>query len=213
MDIVIATRNPDKFAELTTLLHGLKCRWRSARDFPDLPEVVEDGDSYDANAEKKAVTVAAATGCLAVADDSGLEVDALDGEPGIHTARYAGPEATYEDNIRKLLTALQGIPERRRNAVFHCSIAMADPSGLIKVVRGELHGRIALSARGQTGFGYDPVFFIPKYDKTLAELGPRIKHHISHRAHAARLAKRLLQRRLAARATTRAHRLTSASGS
>lgn len=199
MDIVIATRNPDKFNELKTLLHGLNCHWRSARDFPNLAEVVEDGDSYDANAAKKAVAVAAATGCLAVADDSGLEVDALDGEPGIHTARYAGLDATYEDNIRKLLTALQGIPERQRTAVFQCSIAIADPSGLIKVVRGALHGRIAASVRGDAGFGYDPVFFVPKYDKTLAELGPRIKHHISHRAHAARLAKRLLQRRLAGR--------------
>ena len=191
---VLATRNPHKLKELQRLTRGLGVRWLTLRDFPLLAPVVEDGRTFAANARKKAVTVAHATGLVAVADDSGLEVDALNGRPGVLSARYAGPRATDAANNRKLLRALLETPLQRRGAQFRCCIAVAEPGGRVATVEGHVRGRIATAPRGRSGFGYDPLFLIPRYHRTFAELGPRIKDHMSHRARALRAAHPLILR-------------------
>lgn len=193
-ELVLATRNPDKGRELAALLKDLGIRIRTLAEFPDVPEVVEDGETCEANAIKKAVTVARATGLPAVADDTGLMVDALGGRPGVHAARFAGPNATYEDNCRKLLRELNGVPRERRRARFVTVAALADPDGKVEVVQGVLDGAIAEAPAGTQGFGYDPVFVVPELGKTLAELAPAEKNRISHRAKALVQVKALLAR-------------------
>ena len=146
--------------------------------------MVEDGDTCEANAVKKARAIAEFTGLPAVADDTGLEVDALGGRPGVYAARYAGEDATYEDNCRKLLRELMGVPREQRTARFLTVAAIALPSDGIRVAQGTLEGMIAEEASGTLGFGYDPVFLIPKLGKTLAQLSADQKNTISHRAKA-----------------------------
>ena len=192
-ELVLATRNRHKGEELAALLGGLGITIRTLDEFPDAPEVVEDGDTCEANAIKKARTIAEFTGLPAVADDTGLEVDALGGRPGIYAARYAGEDATYEDNCRKLLQELTGVPRERRTARFLTVAAIALPSGEIRVVQGMLEGKIADEASGTLGFGYDPLFLIPELGKTLAELSADQKNAISHRAKAFTQAKDLLR--------------------
>ena len=192
-ELVLATRNRHKGEELAALLGGLGIMIRTLDEFPDAPEVVEDRDTCDANAIKKARTIAEFTGLPAVADDTGLEVDALGGRPGIYAARYAGEDATYEDNCRKLLLELTGVPRERRTARFLTVAAIALPSGEIQVAQGILEGKIAEEASGTLGFGYDPVFLIPELGKTLAELSADQKNAISHRAKAFAQAKDLLR--------------------
>ena len=181
---MLATRNPDKRGELTALLGDLGIKIRSLADFPDAPEVVEDGDTCRANAVKKAVAIARHTGLPAVADDTGLEVEALGGRPGVHAARYAGERATYEDNWRKLIRELDGVPQQRRRARFITVAAVAMPSGKVEVAEGMLEGVIAEAPAGTLGFGYDPIFVVPQLGKTLAQLAPGEKNRISHRARA-----------------------------
>jgi XTP/dITP diphosphohydrolase len=183
-ELVLATRNPHKGAELVALLSDLGIRIRTLAEFPDAPEVAEDGQTCKANAVKKAQAIMQHTGCTAVADDTGLEVDALGGRPGVHAARYAGPNATYEDNWRKLLCELEGVPRERRRARFITVAAIARPSAKVEVVDGVLEGLIAEEPAGTQGFGYDPVFFVPEAGKTLAELTVDEKNRISHRARA-----------------------------
>ena len=183
-ELVLATRNPDKCAELAALLGDLGIKIRTLADFPDAPEVVEDGDTCRANAVKKAVAIARHTGLPAVADDTGLEVEALDGRPGVHAARYAGERATYEDNWRKLIRELDGVPQQRRRARFITVAAVATPSGKMEVAEGMLEGVIAETPAGTQGFGYDPIFVVPQLGKTLAQLAPGEKNRISHRARA-----------------------------
>ena len=180
-ELVLATRNRHKGEELAALLGGLGITIRTLDEFPDAPEVVEDGDTCEANAIKKARTIAEFTGLPAVADDTGLEVDALGGRPGIYAARYAGEDATYEDNCRKLLQELTGVPRERRTARFLTVAAIALPSGEIRVVQGMLEGKIADEASGTLGFGYDPLFLIPELGKTLAQLSANEKNTVSHR--------------------------------
>ncbi|MCP9440722.1 MAG: XTP/dITP diphosphatase [Nitrospira sp.] len=192
-ELVLATRNRDKAREVTALLSGLAFRIRTLDDFPQAPDVVEDGATCEANAIKKAVEIARATGCYAVADDTGLEVDALDGRPGAYAARYAGPGATYEDNCRKLLSELEGVSQERRTARFVTVAALASPAGEVKTTCGVLEGTIADRCRGERGFGYDPVFYVPELGKTLAELTPEEKNRISHRAKAFLKLRGLLQ--------------------
>jgi XTP/dITP diphosphohydrolase len=182
--LVLATRNPDKCAELAALLGDLGIKIRTLADFPDAPEVVEDGDTCRANAVKKAIAIARHTGLPAVADDTGLEVEALDGRPGVHAARYAGERATYEDNWRKLIRELDGVPRQRRGARFITAAAVAMPSGNVEVAEGILEGVIAEAPAGTQGFGYDPIFVVPQLGKTLAQLAPGEKNRISHRARA-----------------------------
>ena len=181
---MLATRNPDKREELAALLGDLGIKIRTLADFPDAPEVVEDGDTCRANAVKKAVAIARHTGLPAVADDTGLEVEALGGRPGVHAARYAGERATYEDNWRKLIRELDGVPRQRRRARFITVAAVAMPSGKVEVAEGMLEGVIAEAPAGTLGFGYDPIFVVPQLGKTLAQLAPGEKNRISHRARA-----------------------------
>ena len=192
-ELVLATRNRHKGQELMALLGDLGSRIRTLDEFPDAPDVVEDGDTCEANAVKKARAIAEFTGLPAVADDTGLEVDALDGRPGVYAARYAGEDATYEDNCRKLLGELTGVPLQQRSARFLTVAAIALPSGEIRVAHGTLDGMIAEEASGTLGFGYDPVFLIPELGKTLAQLSADQKNTISHRAKAFAQAKDLLR--------------------
>jgi XTP/dITP diphosphohydrolase len=195
-DLVLATRNRHKGVELAAILAGLPVRIRTMDEFPDVPDVVEDGDSCEANAIKKARAVSEATGLLAVADDTGLEVDALGGRPGVYAARYAGLQATYEDNCQKLLQELAGVPRDRRTARFVTVAAVAAPSQKVEVTTGQLDGLITEAPAGRRGFGYDPVFYVPDLGKTLAELSSQEKNRISHRAKAFAQVRELLQNRL-----------------
>jgi XTP/dITP diphosphohydrolase len=192
-ELVLATRNRHKVIELVALLGDLGMTIRTLDEFPDAPDVVEDGDTCEANAVKKARAIAEFTGFPAVADDTGLEVDALGGRPGVYAARYAGEDATYEDNCRKLLREMTGVPRERRTARFLTVAAIALPSGGIRVAQGTLDGVIAEEASGTLGFGYDPVFLIPELGKTLAQLPADQKNTISHRAKAFAQAKDLLR--------------------
>ena len=185
-EILLATRNPDKVREIAVLLGDLGIRIRTLAEFPDAPDVDEDGTTCEANALKKAGEMASATGVPSVADDTGLEVDALGGRPGVFAARYAGEHATYEDNCRKLLKELDGVPPARRTARFVTVAALAMPGGHSRVARGTFVGSIAERCVGSQGFGYDPVFFVPELGRTLAELTAEEKNRISHRAKAFR---------------------------
>lgn len=185
-EILLATRNSDKVRELTALLRDLGIRIRTLVDFPTAPEVEEDGATCEANALKKAMEIASATGIPSVADDTGLEVDALGGRPGVFAARYAGEGATYEENCRKLLKELAGVPPARRTARFLTVAALAMPGGHSRVAMGTLVGVIAEKCVGSQGFGYDPVFFVPELGRTLAELTAEEKNRVSHRAKAFR---------------------------
>ncbi len=192
---MLATHNPDKRVEIADLLGNLGIVVRSLAEFPQVPEVVEDGKTCEANAIKKAKTIADYTGLTAVADDTGLEVDALGGRPGVHAARYAGAHASYEDNWKKLLYELDGVAFEQRGARFLTVVAIASPAReQVETVEGVLNGVIAQCPAGSGGFGYDPVFFVPELGKTLAEITPSEKNRISHRARAFAKAKAILQR-------------------
>ena len=194
--VVLATRNQHKVQEIRALLTDLPITFLSLAAFPDLPDVVEDGSTCEENAVKKARETAAGTGHWALADDTGLEVDALGGRPGVYAARYAGEHATYADNCEKLLEELQAIPVGQREARFLTVMALSDPEGHFEVVEGELQGQITDQFYGSQGFGYDPVFYVSKVHKTLAEMTLAEKNELSHRGQALRLAKDLLKRRL-----------------
>lgn len=183
--LVIATKNSGKLSEFKQMLEGLPYRILSLADFPPI-EIHEDGSSFDENALIKAKTVAAQTGFAALGDDSGLEVKALAGMPGIYTARYAGEDASDRDNIEKLLSEMKNIPWQRRQARFVCSLALVFPDDGFFIERGFCEGMIATSPRGEHGFGYDPIFYLPQFDKTMAELTDQEKNRISHRALAVR---------------------------
>ena len=185
-ELVVATRNFGKLREIEALLAQYSVRVLSVRDFSDLPEVDEDGDSFEANAQKKARTIASFTGRLTLADDSGLEVEALNGMPGVNSARYAGDNATDEENTFKLLKELEGVPQVKRQGAFRCVMALCTPEGSCNLFSGRLDGIILDKQRGAGGFGYDPVFFVPDFDKTLAELSTEVKNRISHRGQALR---------------------------
>ncbi|OQA28950.1 MAG: Non-canonical purine NTP pyrophosphatase [Verrucomicrobia bacterium ADurb.Bin345] len=189
MKLVIATRNRHKLDEIRAIFHQPALEIVSAFDFPEIPDVVEDGTTFEANALKKAVTLATATGCWALADDSGLEVDALSGEPGVYSARYAGEPVSYKANNEKLLANLEVAGDR--TARFRCVIALSSPSGVARTVEGSCEGTIGLEERGEGGFGYDPVFIPEGHTLTFAELEPEAKHAISHRGRALRAAAEL----------------------
>ncbi len=179
--IVLATRNAGKLKEIVSLMSGLGIEFLSLQDFPQHPEIIEHGKSFEENALIKATNVFHATGISALADDSGLEVDALGGRPGVFSARYAGEKATYADNNKKLLSELTGIPVPKRRARFVCVAALVG-SDLHHVERGICTGIIAESPRGSGGFGYDPLFVPDGYEETFAELSLGVKNTMSHRA-------------------------------
>lgn len=186
MEIVIATRNPKKIEEIRRMLAGSALSILTLGDFPDCPEVEEDGESFEANALKKAVAVSRYTGKAALADDSGLEVDALAGAPGVHSARYAGEGADDRKNLEKLLDDLRPIVPERRTARYVCCIALAFPDGRTETAFGYVEGRIGTEPRGSNGFGYDPVFYPEGHDRTFGEMGDDEKDRISHRGRALR---------------------------
>ncbi len=182
--LVVATRNPGKIRELALLLQGVVETVLPIGSFPDLPDVVEDGATFAENAVKKARFAAQATGLPALADDSGLAVELLNGGPGVYSARFAGEGAGDAANNLKLLEALTGAPPSRRSAAFHCVLAFCLPDGSCRTFDGSLPGIILDEPRGDGGFGYDPLFLIPEYGETLAELSAEIKNRISHRGKA-----------------------------
>lgn len=184
--IVLATRNEGKIREIKKILEDLPVAVVSLAEFPPFPEVEEPHDTYLENAREKARAVARHCGTWALADDSGLEVEALGGRPGVLSARYAGENVTYADNNQKLLKELDGIPPYKRKAVFRCCMVLKHPDGRECSSEGELWGTITMKPRGEGGFGYDPVFEIPTSYKTLAELSLEEKNRISHRTRALR---------------------------
>jgi len=177
--IVIATRNKGKVREFQQLLNDFPVEFQSLSDFGPIPEVVEDGVTFDDNAYKKAAFTAKVLGLPAIADDSGLAVEALNGAPGVYSARYAGENASDADNIAKLLMEMQG--KTNRKAAFHCVISIAVPSGPALTYEGQCHGEITTEPHGTSGFGYDPIFFYPKFGKTFAEVTTEQKNRVSHR--------------------------------
>ena len=185
--IVVATRNRGKLREIREALAGLPVELVAADEIPGAPEVIEDGETFFDNAAKKGLTLARHSGLPALADDSGLEVDALGGAPGVYSARYAGEEATDAENIAKLLLELNGRPGASRAARFVAVILIALPDGRILSARGECAGEIADAPRGSAGFGYDPVFYHPRFGKTFAEISSAEKLSVSHRGAALRL--------------------------
>jgi len=194
MEFVLATFNPDKVRELEQLLALPDVVLRPLSELPGANAPEETGATLVENARLKAEYAATLTRLPVIADDTGLEVDALDGAPGVYSARFAGPDATYADNVRKLLTSLEGVPAPRRTARFRCVIVAHVPGRGELMGEGVLEGRITGTPRGTNGFGYDPVFEIPDLGRTLAELSAEEKNRISHRATAAReLAAKLMR--------------------
>jgi XTP/dITP diphosphohydrolase len=183
-ELIVATGNNGKLIEINELLKGYVATMLSLKDFPGLPEIEEDGLTFTENAIKKAKLTSLATGKPVIADDSGLLVAALDGRPGVYSARFASPGASDAQNNQKLLAELSGIPAEKRLACFQCVIALYQPDGSCVTFSGELDGLILESPRGSGGFGYDPLFLVREYGKTLAELPPEIKNRISHRGKA-----------------------------
>lgn len=183
--IVLASRNRKKLREMADQLTCYRLQLISAADLPHVPDVEEGAHSFAENAALKAASVARATGHWSLGDDSGLEVDALNGAPGVLSSRYAGSNAADGDNNRKLLEQLADVPDQQRTARFVCYLAVADPDGTIRLqVDGVCRGRIIQADRGGGGFGYDPLFLIPEYHRTFGELSPVVKSVLSHRARA-----------------------------
>ncbi len=182
--IVLATRNRGKARELQALLTGLPVQVRLLDDFPDMPILPESGETFEANAVAKAGAVVRLTGHIALADDSGIEIDALDGAPGVHSATFLGPAATDADRNAWVLERLRGMPGEVRTARYRAVVAVATPDGTVRTFEGTCEGRIAEQPSGREGFGYDPIFVIAAYGRSMADLPPEIKNRISHRARA-----------------------------
>jgi XTP/dITP diphosphohydrolase len=191
MTIVLATRNENKVREIREIL-GEGVPLRSLRDYPQVPEVPEDGLTFRENAVAKARFVSGILGLAALADDSGLEVDALNGDPGVRSARFAGERSTAAQNNARLLRLMAGIPSERRRGRFRCVVALALPDGTVRTAEGACEGRILEAPHGSRGFGYDPLFVPDGYDRTFAELDPEEKNRISHRARALEAARGML---------------------
>jgi len=184
MELVIATRNKKKIEEITRILKGLPVRLYTLNDFPGCPEVVEDADSFEGNAVKKAKAVSVYTKMPALSDDSGLEVYALNNAPGVLSARYAGEDANDQRNVDKLLGELSGAPPEERGGRFVCCIALAFPQGSVNTFVGTVEGRIGKERKGSNGFGYDPVFHPEGHGRTFAEMSAGEKDSMSHRGRA-----------------------------
>jgi XTP/dITP diphosphohydrolase len=194
--LLLATSNPGKIREYRFLLDGLGYKITTLAEEGIAKIVTESGNNYEQNARLKAITYAKLSQLITLADDSGLEVDALNGEPGVKSARFAGEAAIDAERVNFLLAKLNDVPWERRTAHFKCVIAIATPEGRARVCYGECHGMIALEAKGENGFGYDPIFFLPEIDKTMAELPLEMKNQISHRARASQKARQVLQQLL-----------------
>lgn len=190
--LLLATRNQGKKKEMQQILKGLLLDIINLEDIEILPEIIEDGTSFAENAIKKAKQTAALSGYICLADDSGLEVDALNGKPGIYSARFAGEDADDNKNNKKLLYMLKEVEMEKRTARFVCAVAISDPAGNTRVVSGKCEGRIGLELKGTGGFGYDPLFVPLGSDKSFAQLTAEEKNSISHRAHALQKAQEII---------------------
>ena len=195
MQIVLATHNRGKMKEMSSILAHLPVKLLTLDDFPQIGEIPETGETLKENAFIKAGTVHQKTGLPALADDTGLEVDALDGAPGVHSSRYDGETATFEDNCRKMMQEMDGIPAEERTARFHTVIAFVSDSGN-EWTEGMVEGRILEKKQGDGGFGYDPLFYYPPLKKTFAELNLEQKNNISHRGKALRNFCQILEKRI-----------------
>jgi non-canonical purine NTP pyrophosphatase, rdgB/HAM1 family len=192
--LLLASTNPGKVSEYRSLFDNLGYNIVTLAEQGIAEAATEPGNSYAQNARLKAITYSKLSQLITLADDSGLEVDILRGEPGIHSARFAGEAATDADKVEILLAKLNGIPREKRTAHFKCVIAIVTPEGQLELCYGECHGVIAVEAKGENGFGYDPIFYLPEVDKSMAELPMEIKNRISHRGQAAQKARQVLQR-------------------
>lgn len=194
MELLVATKNKKKLKEIKEILKGLDLNLTSLGDYSKVLRIIENGKTFKENAVKKALKSARVFKKLSLGEDSGLCVDALGGKPGIYSSRFAGKDKSDAKNNSKLLVELDGLPIDKRKAHYACAVALADEHGLIAVVEGRCLGFIGFATRGHFGFGYDPLFIVPKYKKTFAELGPEIKHKISHRFRALNKCKRLIEK-------------------
>jgi len=195
-ELIVATKNKGKLKEIRELLRGLDFQVTSLADYPDAPLIVEDGRTFRANAAKKALTIARWSKKLTLGEDSGLQVRALDNRPGVYSSRFAGDQATDKKNNAKLLRLLRGIPLNERQARYRCVAVLADGKGIVDVLSGSCPGLIAERSRGSNGFGYDPLFLLPRYQQTFGQLDPHIKARISHRAKAMKKVRQTLQQYL-----------------
>jgi XTP/dITP diphosphohydrolase len=195
--LVVATRNPNKVREIKALFGDEQLEILSLLDFPDIPEIKEEGKTFRENAITKAQEVARRTACLTLADDSGLEVYALGGAPGVRSARFSGEKGDYEANNQKLLKMMAHLPEEKRGACFRCVVALVSPMCKMQVAEGTYEGRISFAPRGKNGFGYDPIFIDPASGKTFAELSLGEKNKVSHRARAMSKARAMIKVMLA----------------
>jgi XTP/dITP diphosphohydrolase len=193
MEVIVATLNKGKLREFRDALKGLNLRIYGLSDFSDVPQIEEDGRSFTENALKKARFYSRVFGKVTLADDSGLEVDRLKGQPGVHSARYAGERASSQENNQKLLREMQGVPISKRGARFRCVIALKSPRGKEILAEGACKGRIGFKEKGRKGFGYDPLFILPGDGRTMAELSLEEKNRISHRGKALRKIRKIIR--------------------
>ena len=191
--IIVATKNQGKIKEMINAFKNLPVELHSLSEFGPLPDAVEDGTTFEENAIIKAKTICEMTGEITLADDSGLEIDYLNKEPGIYSARYMGEDTSYRIKNANLIERLNGVPDEKRTARFVCAVAAAFPDGSVKTVRGTMEGRIGYEEKGENGFGYDPIFYLPEYGCTSAELSMEEKNKISHRGKALRAIKEELK--------------------
>jgi len=195
-EIVIASRNKGKLDEFKSIFSSLGVSIRSLDDYSEIADVIEDGHTFEENACKKAETISCLINLPVLADDSGLVVDALDGKPGIYSARYAGEEKDDRKNNEKLLNSLEGVDLKRRTARFICALALSVPKSNTIIIKGTCEGLIGFEPKGNNGFGYDPLFYLPEYNQTMAEISPKLKNIISHRAVALNEMVAILKRKL-----------------
>lgn len=194
--IIFATGNQDKMKEIRMILEDLGIPVSSMKEAGIDVDIVEDGTTFEENAMIKAEAIAKLTDAIVLADDSGLEIDYLNKEPGIYSARYAGTDTSYEIKNNLLLQRLEGVPDEKRTARFVCAIAAVFPDGSKETVRGTIEGRIGYEIAGEHGFGYDPIFYLPEYGCTTAELDPEKKNELSHRGKALRLMREIVEQKM-----------------
>lgn len=192
-ELLVATKNKKKLKEIKEILKVLKLKITSLENYPNCPKIIENGKTFKENAIKKAVKIAKCKKKLTLGEDSGICVDILGGEPGVYSSRFSGKDKNDFKNNLKLLKLLKGKPLNKRKAHYKCAVALADEYGLIGLVEGRCSGYISFELKGNYGFGYDPLFVIPEYKKTFAELGPNIKHKLSHRFKALTKAKKIIK--------------------
>jgi XTP/dITP diphosphohydrolase len=194
MELLIATTNPNKIKEIVGILSGLPIALKTLRDFHAVEIPHETGATFQANAREKALYYANATGCLTIAEDSGFEVEQLDGEPGTHSARYLRPDASYDERFREIYKRLQARNVTSSAARFVCALSMADKDRILFETIGSVEGELAPKPAGDGGFGYDPIFYFPPYSKTFGQVSPNEKAAVSHRGKAIRALREYLQR-------------------